>query len=456
MANGNYAYQPLAQFNPANLLNTRVAPVQLDPRNPGLEFNAAQTLGGFYNIRQGVRQDKALADAERLRQATVQAVGPGATQFDVADLEEYRQRFGAIPRDPVTGQANMDEVRQRLTNQKQLEQAFSLMGGRAGGAGGLGGMFGGGAPLKPDEQLKVQQDLNQLQESRSKAEEALALIRNRDKNVVGPVTGRSGFLYQLGAALGIDTAEKRFEDQRVLQMIVSENILKAAENMKGQLSDRDVKFLQAAVPKLTDTEDVWDRYFTRWVNMVDQQQQKLTQFLGGQISAEQLRAPMTTEEELKAAEAAKAAGVTGAGPGQSARYVPDGQGGTLRVNPDGTAAPATDEELEAQAQQALQADTPMTPPVAAPVPGVNPQDPISVQMLQRSVPTIPTNVSGVVTALGRTPITPVGNPAANYRLLRDLYRLATQPRPQAQPQIPVQPAPAPVIPRGQFRRSGRS
>jgi hypothetical protein len=334
----DFSYQPLAQVNPLAIIPRQQA-ISVRGAIPTPEFNARQTLSDLGAIRQGMRQDKAAADAERLRAATVQSIGTGATQFDIADAEEYRNRFGSVPTDPLTGQIDMQLIRERLTAQKEIELGLKTQTA-------LSALGGAGGAMNAEDRLKLQQDNQLLQESISKGEEALALISDPSKNVVGPVTGRkvTSAIYQVGAAFGIDVAEERFEDQRVLEMIVSENILKAAENMKGQLSDRDVKFLQAAVPKLSDTEDVWRRYFERWNKLSKRQMAQNEMFLNSGMAPQQ-SANQISDDEIVAELSSRGIGDDVIGSVLNATYEPNvaapsvaGGGGQVYTvtNPDGT------------------------------------------------------------------------------------------------------------------------
>lgn len=84
---------------------------------------------------------------------------------------------------------------------------------------------------------------------------------------VGPLEGAAPvkWLNQIGAALGAREAE--FNDQRKLNILISQKILEGAQGMKGNLSDKDVKFLQDTVPKLSDTEATWNAFLNRWESM---------------------------------------------------------------------------------------------------------------------------------------------------------------------------------------------
>lgn len=84
---------------------------------------------------------------------------------------------------------------------------------------------------------------------------------------VGPLEGAvaTKWFNQMAAALGAREAE--FNDQRKLNILISQKILEGAQGMKGNLSDKDVRFLQDTVPKLSDSEATWNTFLNRWEAM---------------------------------------------------------------------------------------------------------------------------------------------------------------------------------------------
>jgi len=263
----DFSYRPVAQApGPSAFLEgTEIVPLDRSWPQP---ISVQQGLQDFYATRQNVRADKAAADAERLRSATIRAAGPGANQFDIADLEEYRQRFGSLPLDPVSGQVDLAQVRQRLTQQKQIEAALAIQTQmtKAGGAAGT---------MKPEDVIKMKDKERQLNDALRSGETMMKMMEENKRNVVGPGVGRLGWAFQLGTVLGVPGAKERMTDQRVLEQEISKDILRGAENMKGQLSDRDVAFLKASVPKLTDPEEVWIKYLNLRNDLIRQAQQGL-------------------------------------------------------------------------------------------------------------------------------------------------------------------------------------
>lgn len=86
---------------------------------------------------------------------------------------------------------------------------------------------------------------------------------------VGPLEGSLPMQIgnRIGAAIGLSNSTTNFNDQRTLEQAISAKILEGAQVMKGNLSDKDVRFLQATVPKLSDSESVWNTYLNRWEQM---------------------------------------------------------------------------------------------------------------------------------------------------------------------------------------------
>lgn len=435
----DYSYIPVAE---APGPDPRLADVRLAP---SLDTTPIQTqtvnegLNDFYGIRKAQRQDVAEADADRLRKATVKAVGPGANQFDIADLEEYRARFGSLPTDPVTGQVDMNQVRQKLTAQKQIELALGTQAMQAKATGGAYGV------PKPEDALKVQESQSRIDQSIGEAEQALELIKSG--NYVGPLTGSgAGQLWHRGQA--VRGNEETYNAQRQLQIILNRNILDKAALMKGQLSDRDVKFLEASVPKLTDTEAVWESYFNKLKLLASEQKRRNEAFLRGEMSLQEKNTPITDDPNWEAKLGGQA---TASGQAADPSALPEGSDGQIYPMPDangntkphfklqdGSFVPATREQI----QRVMNPNAPApgaTGSPEAPKPGLSGITPQSVQRQ-------------VAPALGRGLI----NYGLNHplRVLRGQFFEPANPAPAT---VPVQRAvpnagtpglPPPVLPRG--------
>lgn len=94
-------------------------------------------------------------------------------------------------------------------------------------------------------------------------------------NIVGPGAGSAVVqtLNQVGAALGI--REKEYTSQQELMQLINKKVLEGAQSMKGNLSDKDVRFLQQSFPGLTSDESTWNKYLTQWDKMLDLNSQVL-------------------------------------------------------------------------------------------------------------------------------------------------------------------------------------
>lgn len=121
------------------------------------------------------------------------------------------------------------------------------------------------APVKPIDSVAQAQNLAAAQAVLPVIDTAIAAV---DRGIgVGPFEGSGPvrLANQIGAAFGI--REQELKDQRALEIAISNKILEGAQVMKGNLSDKDVRFLQATVPKLSDPEPVWRDYLNRWKQM---------------------------------------------------------------------------------------------------------------------------------------------------------------------------------------------
>jgi hypothetical protein len=76
-------------------------------------------------------------------------------------------------------------------------------------------------------------------------------------------TGRvAGSFAGRGAAsfVAIFGSDQKYSTQDQLNQIISQQAITLATKMKGNLSDKDVKFLKDSLPKLSSSDDVWAAY----------------------------------------------------------------------------------------------------------------------------------------------------------------------------------------------------
>lgn len=121
------------------------------------------------------------------------------------------------------------------------------------------------APAKPIDSVAQAQTLAAAEAVLPVIDTAIAAV---DRGIgVGPLEGSGPVRFgnQIAAAFGF--REQELKDQRALEIAISNKILEGAQVMKGNLSDKDVRFLQATVPRLSDPEPVWRDYLSRWKQM---------------------------------------------------------------------------------------------------------------------------------------------------------------------------------------------
>lgn len=115
--------------------------------------------------------------------------------------------------------------------------------------------------LKAGAAQDVQRELKESQELMNQIQGAKQIAV---AGTVGPLVGsKTGQFWNRSlAALGIK--DQTFENQRQLEILVNKKVLEQAKNMKGNLSDRDVRFLEASLVKLSDTPQNWQRFLDLW------------------------------------------------------------------------------------------------------------------------------------------------------------------------------------------------
>lgn len=133
-----------------------------------------------------------------------------------------------------------------------------------------------GAQKKPEAAPgKEATELAALQADKQTISQLKDIIANEKLNVVGPGAGswlmRSA--NQIGAAIGL--RGKEFESQDKLMQGINKKVLEGAQAMKGNLSDKDIKFLKESFPTLTSTETVWTDFLNNWEKMINLNEQIL-------------------------------------------------------------------------------------------------------------------------------------------------------------------------------------
>lgn len=91
---------------------------------------------------------------------------------------------------------------------------------------------------------------------------ALGLVGNKNIAPVGPLAGSAVGRFQAWLKAMSGSAEK-YNAQSVLRQGLNRQVLKAGTLLKGSTSNRDLDFLKASVPQLTDTPEVWTDYLAQ-------------------------------------------------------------------------------------------------------------------------------------------------------------------------------------------------
>lgn len=127
----------------------------------------------------------------------------------------------------------------------------------------------------PTGQTPAQQanELSAMQADKVAIQAARDLIAN--SNVVGPGAGSGPVrvLNQVGAALGMRA--EQFESQDKLLQLINKRVLQGAQGLKGNLSDKDIRFLQESFPSLKSTEATWTDFLGKWDRMITLNEQIL-------------------------------------------------------------------------------------------------------------------------------------------------------------------------------------
>ena len=128
-------------------------------------------------------------------------------------------------------------------------------------------------PLTPSEDLALKKYEDQKAEDEQETETAkiestnnltdfynetkslLDKINEKGVDVTGPIEGTS--IYRFFSKLG-DTDDEQV--RRRLEMFTRKLTLDAAQNLKGALSDKDIRFLVEQAPDMDDNPSVWKKY----------------------------------------------------------------------------------------------------------------------------------------------------------------------------------------------------
>lgn len=127
---------------------------------------------------------------------------------------------------------------------------------------------------KAETVSKTNQALNNAREMDSAVAEGLAIVQNPAAPVGAFQGSEFGQLLNRAKAF-FGVGDKAYSEQDKLRGLVGRKVLEGAMQMKGNLSDKDIRFLQAAYPSLGSTRERWVSYLSLWQKMNQTNQQVL-------------------------------------------------------------------------------------------------------------------------------------------------------------------------------------
>lgn len=195
-------------------------------------------------------------------------VGPEAASAAVHQVLDPFLQQQQLAKENARADAAVQQHQQALNQQGQqnmLENVIKVAGLQQ--KGELAAAKGGPRQLTAQQLADRQQGLADSESILGTISGARDLV-NKD-GVVGPGLTQGSVIGQnaakLGALFGGDVS--KMQNQRELEMTVSQKVLDAASRMKGSLSDKDIAFLKNSVPKLADTPATWNKFLGNWESL---------------------------------------------------------------------------------------------------------------------------------------------------------------------------------------------
>ena len=111
------------------------------------------------------------------------------------------------------------------------------------------------ADRSSEKQISDTESTNNLTDFYNETRDLLDKINEETVDVTGPIEGTS--VYRFFSKLG-DTDDEQV--RRRLEMFTRKLTLDAAQNLKGALSDKDIRFLVEQAPDMDDNPSVWKKY----------------------------------------------------------------------------------------------------------------------------------------------------------------------------------------------------
>lgn len=177
----------------------------------------------------------------------------------------------AINRDAQLSQLLPNQVQSKAAAKPMIEATSATPGEPYGPLAMVTGLKTG----KDGGPRDVASELGSLKEDLQAVQQAKGIITNPNINVVGPGAGSQPMkaFNQVAAALGVRSKEYTSQDQ--LSQAVNKRVLEGAQKMKGNLSDKDIRFLQQSYPSLASDETVWKTFLDNWEKMINLNEQVL-------------------------------------------------------------------------------------------------------------------------------------------------------------------------------------
>ena len=111
------------------------------------------------------------------------------------------------------------------------------------------------ATRESEKQISEIKSSNNLTDFYNETSDLLEKINEKTVDVTGPIEGTP--VYRFFSKIG-DTDDEQV--RRRLEMFTRKLTLDAAQNLKGALSDKDIRFLVEQAPDMDDNPSVWKKH----------------------------------------------------------------------------------------------------------------------------------------------------------------------------------------------------
>ena len=220
------------------------------------------------------QQSQARKGQQEVANIFLQSQGPTYTDqygtFDSATGQPAVDRFSGDPRAFLRSIEQSGQMPQTPQGRGQLAGLVQQMAQGDAAARRQADLAAAGRIPTRKDLLETEKLRRQLDEGEgSKVEAMMTQKETYDKvdgflnaiedgmDVTGPIEGQP-FVRWLSNVAGDDDVPM----QRDLEILTNALVLEGAQKMKGNLSDKDIRFLQATVPQMTDKPEVWKKWLT--------------------------------------------------------------------------------------------------------------------------------------------------------------------------------------------------